>query len=101
MPFMTAPRRRSLAPRISGPMTILRRSLYLFLDRVQFLRRQFLLAKKRQDQLARRAREELGQQLLHGLSSGRVPIHSGRENESAPLFAGRKITFPFEYGHER
>src|SRR5947207_11738926 len=38
---------------------------------------------------------------MNGLSSGCVPIDLGHENKSAPLFAGRKITFPFEDRHER
>src|SRR6266550_2641469 len=37
---------------------------------------------------------------MNGLSSGCIPINLGHENKGASLFAGRKIAFPFEYGHE-
>src|SRR5712671_3339307 len=97
---MTAARRRSLTARISGPMAILRRNLDLFLDRIQFLRRQFLLTKKRQDQLARRPCKELCQQLMNGLSSGCVSVNPGHENKGPSLFTGRKVAFHLEYRHE-
>src|SRR6266496_4080652 len=100
MPFRTPARRRSLTSRISVPMSILRRNLDLFPDRIKFLRREFLLTKKRQDELARRPCEELCQQLMNGLSSGCVPVNPGHENKGASFFARRKIAFPFEYGHE-
>src|ERR1041385_568134 len=98
---MAAARSRSLTLRISTPMAILRRILDLLLDGIKFFRGQFFLAKKRQNQFTRRAAEELRQQVMNRLLRHGVAINPGRENKSAPFFAGGKIAFRLQDSHER